>query len=92
MVAGVLFLIGGRAKAAPDDKTTVAPVVPITAAPEPSTPDEAPNLVLPDDTHDEGHEDPIAKISELEARLDQMQALHHKTDMATAKGIAPGSV
>ncbi len=45
------------------------------AAPEPATTDEAPSLVLPDDTHDEGHEDPIAKISELEARLDQMQAL-----------------
>ena len=51
------------------------PVEPVTAAPEPAPADEAPSLVLPDDTHDEGHEDPIAKISELEARLDQMQAL-----------------
>ncbi len=82
LLAGALVLMAARVKAAPDDKATVAPlpVAPITSAPatspEPAaSEDEGPNLVLPDDTHDEGHEDPIAKISELEARLDQMQAL-----------------
>ncbi len=76
LVAGVLLLMVDRAKAAPDDKAPAPlPVEPVTAAPEPAPADEAPSLVLPDDTHDEGHEDPIAKISELEARLDQMQSL-----------------
>ena len=78
LIAGILLLMVDRAKAAPDDKAP-APVEPVVsapvAAPEPATTDEAPSLVLPDDTHDEGHEDPIAKISELETRLDQMQAL-----------------
>ena len=59
--------MAGRAKAAPDDKAAApAPVEPVTAPPEPVNADEAPGLVLPDDTHDEGHQDPIAKISELE--------------------------
>ena len=76
LVAGVLLLMVDRAQAAPDDQPPAPPPVePITAAPEPAPSDEAPSLVVPDDTHDEGHQDPIAKISELEARLDQMQAL-----------------
>ena len=75
MIAGVLLLMVDRAKAAPDDRPAPPPVEPVTAAPEPASPDETPSLVLPDDTHDEGHQDPIAKISELETRLDQMQSL-----------------
>src|SRR5580692_9400661 len=81
VIVGALLLVAHRVEAAPDD-TSAAPatVAPVPVAP-PASPDsttsddDAPNLVLPDDTHDEGHEDPIAKISELEARLDQMQAL-----------------
>jgi Putative beta-barrel porin-2, OmpL-like. bbp2 len=42
---------------------------------ESSTPaEDAPNLVLPDDSA-EGQVDPFVKIAELEARLDQMQSL-----------------
>ena len=55
-----------------------APIEPVgstpLAAPEPTTRMNAQSRA-PDDTHDEGHEDPIAKIAELEARLDQQQAV-----------------
>src|SRR5580704_2396557 len=81
VIVGALLLVAHRVEAAPDDTSApppaVAPVPPApAAAPDSTASDEdAPNLVLPDDTHDEGHEDPVAKISELETRLDQMQAL-----------------
>ena len=81
VIVGALLLVAHRVEAAPDDTSAPPPAVaPVPAAPA-AAPDstasdeDAPNLVLPDDTHDEGHEDPIAKISELETRLDQMQAL-----------------
>ncbi len=70
-----------QAKAAPNDGTGAAaaagPDAPPAGAPEEASPPaaEGPSLVLPDDTRDEGNEDPIAKIAELEARLDQMQSL-----------------
>src|SRR5450755_1704421 len=81
VIVGALLLVVHRVEAAPDDNAPApAPVAPVTSAPPgapdaPSSDEDAPSLVLPDDTHDEGPEDPIAKISELEARLDQMQAL-----------------
>jgi hypothetical protein len=80
-VVGALLLMVDQAKAAPNDDTgaaaAAAPDVPPASPPEEASPPaaEGPSLVLPDDTRDEGHEDPIAKIAELEARLDQMQSL-----------------
>jgi hypothetical protein len=51
---------------------------PAEAAPppdaEPAAP-PAPNLSAPDDTEDENEVDPIAKLRELEARLDQQQSV-----------------
>jgi hypothetical protein len=46
-----------------------------TPAPAAEAAADAPTLVLPDDTHEDGPSDPIAKINELQARLDQMQEL-----------------
>ncbi|HEX3902137.1 MAG TPA: hypothetical protein VH853_04750 [Polyangia bacterium] len=63
-----------RAQAAPADGTTALPAGAPPASPAPAD-DEGPNLVLPDDSHEEAPADPIAKINELETRLDQMQAL-----------------
>ncbi|MES1204969.1 MAG: hypothetical protein ABUS79_03445 [Pseudomonadota bacterium] len=40
-----------------------------------AAPPEVPNLVVPDDSNEEGHEDPIAKIADLEARIDQLQSV-----------------
>ncbi len=47
------------------------------AAAEPPAPPAAPNLAAPDDTSDaaETEIDPLAKIAELEARLDQQQSV-----------------
>jgi hypothetical protein len=81
LVMGALLLMVEQAKAAPNDQaapvTVTTPDAPPVDAPEEpaAAATEGPSLVLPDDTHDEGHEDPIAKIAELEARLDQMQSL-----------------
>ncbi|HEY6475259.1 MAG TPA: hypothetical protein VI456_01685 [Polyangia bacterium] len=52
------------------------PPLPAETPGKPAAPDaDAANLVLPDDTHEEGPSDPIAKINELQARLDQLQEL-----------------
>ncbi len=73
LIAGALLMLVNRAEAAPDDGTTPAAGAP-TPPPAPAD-DDGPNLVLPDDSHEEAPPDPIAKINELETRLDQMQAL-----------------
>ncbi|HVZ87842.1 MAG TPA: hypothetical protein VHG72_12785 [Polyangia bacterium] len=74
LVAGALFLAAGRAGAAGADQPEV-PAAPVAPAPTAEPEAETPNLVVPDDTHDEGRVDPIAKMAELEQRLEQMQAV-----------------
>jgi hypothetical protein len=76
LIAGALLMLGNRAKAAPDDQTAAPATAAPAPPPEPTEGDaEGPNLVLPDDSHEDAPADPIAKINELETRLDQMQAL-----------------
>ncbi len=58
--------------AAPED-SGAAPVGSESAAAAPAG--EVPSLVVPDDSNEEGHDDPIAKIAELEARIDQLQSV-----------------
>jgi hypothetical protein len=72
------LLLAAPAGAAPaEDAPATPPAAPADApAPAERAPatEDAPNLVLPDDSA-EAPVDPIAKIAELEARLDQMQSL-----------------
>jgi hypothetical protein len=62
-----------NAPAAPSTPASPNPAPPATPD-ETATDEDAPNLLLPDDTADEPV-DPLVKIAELEARLDQMQSL-----------------
>jgi hypothetical protein len=71
-VAGALLLVSpGVRGAAPDDSAGAAPAGSPAAAPAP----EVPSLVVPDDSSDDGHDDPLARIAELEARIDQLQSV-----------------
>lgn len=82
-ISGAILLMADAGRAAAADE--VVPPLPEApppageAPPAPTAPDapeaEGSNLVLPDDTHEEGQTDPIARINELETKLNQMQEL-----------------
>jgi hypothetical protein len=74
LVAGALFSVSqGVQGAAPGDSPGAAPAGSDGATP--AAPAEVPGLVVPDESNEEGHDDPIAKIAELEARIDQLQSV-----------------
>jgi hypothetical protein len=81
LIAGAIVLMADAGRAAGEEVLPPTPDIPPVPAqpPEAAGADDsnadASNLVLPDDTHEEGPADPIAKINELQQRLDQMQEL-----------------
>jgi hypothetical protein len=81
LIAGAIVVMGDAGRASAEEvlppTPDIAPVPAQTpeAAPEGDTTGDSANLFLPDDTHEEGQSDPIAKINELQQRLDQMQEL-----------------
>jgi hypothetical protein len=81
LLAGAIVLMADAGPAAGEEVLPPTPDIPPVPAQAPDgasaneTTTDGANLVLPDDTHEEGPSDPIAKISELQQRLDQMQEL-----------------
>ena len=81
MIAGAIVLMASAGRADAEEVLPPTPDIPPVpaetpeAAPAAEPPGDASNLVLPDDTHEEGQSDPIARINELQQRLDQMQEL-----------------
>ncbi len=81
LLAGALLVMAGGGRASADDKPAPAPAPGGQAAsappasPEPAAESEPANLVLPDDSHEDGPGDPLARINELQARVDQLQQL-----------------
>src|ERR1022692_3040648 len=81
LTISILFVAAAsRAAPAAPPAPFATPATPPSPAPVPAQEpaetavEDAPNLVVPDDTP-EGQVDPFVKIAELEARLDQMQSL-----------------
>lgn len=81
LIAGAMVLMANAGRAAAEEVLPPTPDIPPVPAETPDAPPagdtagDATNVVLPDDTHEEGQSDPIAKINELQQRLDQMQEL-----------------
>jgi hypothetical protein len=81
LIVGAVVLMADPGRAAAEEVLPPTPDIPPLpaeapgAAPADANADADANLVLPDDTHEDGQSDPIAKINELQARLDQMQEL-----------------